>query len=262
MKIYLSSKGIRPDIDNSNIVNRALELAKEGSTIVWKEGRFPIGTTIVQNKTLHWEGQEETTLVATNPMTLAQFAGGYKSVINRVDFKGYYSIWDKEGPTFDGVAVNSLVRMIDCTIRNVWGNGITVSADVHTGNGNASKSKFENIDIMECRGNGMYFQGGDANQCGVYDVDVRDCNGAGIHDNSFLGNQFYGCMTHNNKGGSYKATDPNNRTGFYGCYSEGGQEPVYLDGAACWFGGLPSDGIILASPWAKVYSYSTVPIIK
>jgi hypothetical protein len=141
--------------------------------------------------------------------------------------------------------------------------GASVTSDIHNASGgNASAARFDNIDITECKGHGMYFQGGDANQCGVYHVDVRDCGGAGFYDNSFLGNQFFSCMTHSNKGGSYKAIDGNNRTGFYGCYAENDQPPVYLAGAACWFGGLPSQGVIIASPWAKVYSYSTVDILR
>lgn len=261
-KFYLSA-GLKAGVDNAPYINSVIRKAKEGNTIVWKEGTWTISSPIIQDKTIHWEGVENTVIQATRPTTLLKITGGYKSVISRIKFQGYYSIWDGDkGPTFDGIEVNSLVRMVDCTIRNMWGNGITVSADVHTGHGNASKSKFENLDIMECKGSGMYFQGGDANQCGVYDVDIRDCNGAAILDNSFLGNQFYGCMAHNNKKGSFKASDPNNRSGFYGCYAEGGHEPVYLAGAACWFGGLPSDGIILASPWARVFSYSTVDIKK
>lgn len=260
MKIYLSSKGVSPDIDNSKIINRAIEAAKEGSTLIWTDGIFPIASTIVQNKKLNWEGSEETILKATSPITLAKFTGGYKANVSNIQFQGSCSIYDKVKEMIPGVQVSSVIRMRDVTIRNVWGSGIVVSSDIEKGSGNASAGRFENLDIVECAEHGMYFQGGDANQCGIYHADIRDCNGVGIYDNSFLGNQFFSCMTHNNKQGSYRAEDANNRAGFFGCYAEQGQGPVYLAGAACWFGGLPSDGVIIDGPWAKVFSYSTVEI--
>lgn len=246
MKIYLSSKGLKPSSDNSGIINRQLEIAKEGSTIVWPEGKYQIASPIMQAKTLHWEGSEETIIEAQHPMTFAVFSRGYKSVISRIKFEGYHSVRDVKDPTFDAVIVNSLVNMRDCKIMNAWGNGITVQASLPL---NASKCKFENIDIGQCKGNGMYFQGGDANQCSSYDMDIRDCDGIGIWDNSFLGNNFFSCMTHANRGGSYKAGDEkdlanqNSRSGFFGCYAEGDQGPVILCGHSRWYGGLAARGI-------------------
>lgn len=260
MKIYLSSK-LKPGADNSVIINHVIETAKEGSTLVWKDGVFPISGHIIQDKKLNWEGTENTIIQALQPTTLAIFKGGYKPTISNIQFRGSYSIWDGDkGDSYDGVIVQSVIIMIGVTIRNVWGNGLTISNDIAKGGGNASAGRFDNIDIIECKGHGIYLQGGDANQCGIYHADVRDCNGIGLYDHSFLGNQFYSCMTHNNKQGSYKADDANNRAGFYGCYAEGGQPPVYLDGASCWYGGLPSDGVVVKGQWAKVFSYSTVEI--
>jgi hypothetical protein len=259
LNIYLSSKGVRPDIDNAGIINRVIASAKEGSTIVFKEGIYPIGSTIFQGKKLHWEG--EVTLQANRPITMAHFTGGYKFTVSGITFKGSYSIWDGDKPQKqDGILISAVMNTRDCSVLNAWGNGITVSADIATGRGNASACRFDNLSIGECRDNGIYFQGGDANQCTIINADVRDCNGIGIWDNSFLGNQFFSCMTHNNKKGSYKAGDEgdlnnqNSRAGFFGCYAEMGQGPVILCGSSQWFGGLPSDGFKLYNN-AKTWYY-------
>lgn len=256
MKIYLSSKGIRPDIDNAQIINRVLETAKPGSTIVFKDGAYPIGSTLEQSNRLHWEGAEDTALVCNKPMTAANFTGqGNMITISRIHFEGFYSIWDNsEMKPFHGVTVEAVLHMKDCIIHNFWGTGLVVSADVGTRKTNASFSRFDNLLIYENREHGIYLQGGDANQCGFYHCDARDNKGIGFYDHSFLGNQFYGCMSHNNWNGSYKADDLNNRAGFFGCYAEMGSGPIYLGGNAQWYGGLPSDGFELHEN-AKVWYY-------
>lgn len=257
-KIYLAFKGLSGMADNSDKINRALEGVPEGTTVVFPDGTFPVTKTIIQNKTLHWEGGDNTILQASSPIIIAHFKNGNKSIINRINFKSNYSIWSgQDTPQADGVLVSSIVYMRDCLVRNVYGNGVTVSADIAHGTGNASASRFDNLNVIECRNNGIYFQGGDANQCGVYHADIRDCNGVGLWDNSFLGNQFFGCMTHNNKG-SYKAGDEtdldnqNSRAGFFGCYAEGGQGPIIMCGHSMWYGGLPSDGFSLFN-YAKTF---------
>src|SRR5688572_13192403 len=65
MRISLNSKKIKPTIDNSVIINRAIELAKDKDTIVFPKGRFPTWETLVQsNKQLFWEGSVEGTEIA------------------------------------------------------------------------------------------------------------------------------------------------------------------------------------------------------
>jgi hypothetical protein len=261
MKINLSSKGLKPTIDNSKIINSVIASATEGSTLVWPDGVFPIGSTIIQDKKLHWEGSEDTTLKASQTIALAKFIKGYKPTIERINFVGGYSINEKEkgAPMLPGILVSTVLQMRNVLVRNVWGTGIVVSANIATGTGNASFCRFDNLDIIECREHGMYFQGGDANCCSVYHTDVRDCRGIGIYDKSFLGNQFYSVMTHNNKKGSFRAEDANNRAGFFGCYAEQGQGRIQLAGCATWHGGFPSDGLEVRD-WAKVYSFSTVSL--
>lgn len=246
MKIYLSSKGISPEKDNSPIINRQIETAKEGSTLVWKDGRFPLGSTIVQNKRLHWEGAEDTTLAMVVEATAARFTRSDDTTINRINFQGGYSIWDEtEHKSHNGVEVAAVMNMENCTIRNFWGSGLVISADVEHGvNTNASHGIYTSIKSIENREHGIYIQGGDSNQCNFYRIDIRDNKGTGIWDNSFLGCQFFGCMAHHN-GRNYAATDGNNRATFFGCYSEGGRVPDHLAGISTWVGAINSSGFDL-----------------
>lgn len=264
MNIHLS-KILRPDRCNATAICRKIEMATRSETLVWKDGIYPLSKPIIQNGKVHWQANGNTTLQATSETTLLTIGhAAHKSRIGEIKFKGSHSIYDKPENGLPGIIVSAIIRMTDVVVSNVPGNGITVSADLLAANTNASHARFDNIEVIECGGHGMYFQGGDANQCGVYHADVRDCGGIGFWDNSFLGLQLYSCMTHNNKGGSYKAGNHDNanpRTGFYGCYAEGGQGPIQLGGVACWYGGLPSDGIIVTQ-YAKVFTYDTVEIFK
>lgn len=248
-KIYLSSKGIKPTIDNSTIINNTISKAKDGDILIFPQGDFPIHKTIIQeNKAINLEGNNTNINIALNVPALI-VRGTTLSNISGFTFDNWYGLED--GNT-DGVIISSVVKMQNCWIKNFGGNGITVSADVTTNGYNASFSKFVDLLISNNKGHGIYFQGGDANQCKAYDMDVRDNGGVGIYDHSFLGNQFFGCMAHYNAKGNYRADDPNNRAGFYGCYSEQGSPPEYLAGAATWHGGLAANGFELHS-WAKVF---------
>lgn len=264
MRHSLSTKLKAKGADPTKVINRAIELAKDGDTILFPKMRIPITGTLIQNKRVHWEAGEETIIKGMVPSTLAHFkmVSG-KFVVDRLIFEGSYGIGMKQDtPQHDGVIINTLVHFRGVQVRNVWGSGIVVDAELVTRGTSASHSRFDDLLIQQVRDHGMYFYGSDANMCGVYHCDVRDVHGVGFFDNSGLGNQFFSCETHVCHGGSYRAEARGGCAGFYGCYAETGQPPVYLDGAATWHGGLPDMGIILASPWARVFSYSTVNIIK
>lgn len=259
MKKYLK---LTKDIDNGRIINRAIESSSDGTVLVFPEGVYSIDTPIVQNKRLHWEGKDGTELYLRGVNTILSLSGGgsHKSIIESVKFSGAYSIYDGREYGIPGIAISALVDFRHCTIRNFWGNGVTVSADINSGKGNASFSTFYNLIISECAGHGMYFQGGDANSCDCYSVDVRDCNGLGFYDNSFLGCNFFGCKTHANKVGSFRAgniddlNNNNQRSNFFGCYCEQGQgdDIVHLCGSSAWYGGMWH--WIKLYNWAKVFS--------
>lgn len=244
MKTYLS-KYLRPDQDNSKVLNGVLENAKHRTRLVFPNGVFPIHSTLQQSgKTLYWEGMEDTTLLISHSgpgMTIGPAGDVAAYIMNLTLFNRHTPPQDSEHQ--HGIQTEGIVISENLTIRNFFGHGLNISADISTRGSNSSFSRFTSLAISGCKGSGVYLQGGDANQSNFYHVDVRDCSGFGFWDHSFLGNQFFGCMAHNNKLGNYRADDLNSRTGFYGCYSELGSPPEYLAGHSFWIGGLPSNGI-------------------
>lgn len=251
MKIYLSSKGVKPTIDNSTIINNAISKAKDRDILIFPDGKFPIHKPIIQtNKIVHWQGGNTQILAALNISALIIKGNpDLKTFISNIDFINW------ECGDSDGLKISTVVVMENIQVNGFGGNGITVSADVSNGT-NASGSIFRNILIANNGKHGIYFQGGDANKCSCYDIDVRDNKGVGIYDHSFLGNFFSGCMAHSNER-NYMADDANNRATFIGCYSEQGSLPEFLAGASTWHGGLPANGFEL-SQWAKVYCDTSV----
>jgi hypothetical protein len=258
--IYLSSHGFRPDKDNSKILNRQIETARDGTTIIFPKGEFLIMSSIIhKNKTLYWEGQRAgentTTLKIGSNVTALEFNGYRKSYFSRIRFINNFN---DATESQDGLRIYGPVKMEDCEVRNFFGNGIVVFADIKTkSGGNASFCRFNDVAISGCHKSGMYFHGGDANQCNVDGVDVRDNWGYGILDASYLGNQFRGCMAHNNRRGNYMASGVNNRSGFVLCYSEGDSPISYFHGHARVFGGLWSGGAIVEH---KAEAYISEPL--
>lgn len=254
MKIYLSSKGIRPDIDNSGIINNVIAGAKDKDRIVFPNGSYPIHHAIQQNnKGLSWEGAEDSNIVAGLDCEGVIFRTNVsvKSEVERINFINKFATNTKAA-----ITISQVVKISDCDIKD-WGAwAVIVSADVITGgqNANSSFSKLEDLFISGCKGGGIYFQGGDANQCFINHCDVRDCTGIAFHDNSFLGNQFFGCMVHNCSG-CYSATQDSNRAGFFGCYAEQDSGQVVLHGRSVWVGGFPAGGIDKGG-YANVYTAS------
>jgi hypothetical protein len=245
---------LNPKIDNAPAINAVIAAASNGDKIIFPPGSFPIHAPIlITGKTIRLEGDNTTIATSLNTSALVVKGGSIKPTkIIGIDFVNYYHSPDSNA---DGLQISGIVHMEDCWIKGFGGNGISVTADLGTYKTNASFSSFRNLLISANKKHGMYFQGGDANQCNCYHIDVRDNAGYGIYDHSFLGNQFFGCMAHNNGAkvlSNYCADDPNNRAGFFGCYSEQGSAPEMLCGAATWHGGLPANGFKLAS-WAKVY---------
>ena len=111
-------------------------------------------------------------------------------------------------------------------------------------------------------GCGIYIQGSDGNQWNVFGSSVRENGFWGIWDRSFLGNFFYGTHgshngNHFNKFavngiphndlltiGSFKTSDTNAHSGWFGCYSEqGNQGPSYFEYNTVIIGGIHAAGI-------------------
>lgn len=220
-KIYLSSKGVKPTIDNSKIINHQIEIAKDRDTIVFPNGAYPVEGIRQVNKGLRWEGQEDTTILCTQNAPVAEFNtnnGWLTTEIDRIIFRNIYN-WDL--CTNSGLKVHQVVKITDCEIHNFGGIGIEMTADIdtHGAGSNVSFSRLENLLIAQCKKGGIYFQGGDSNQSLIQHCDVRDTPGPGFWDASFLGNKWINCMAHA-CWRSYVATDLGNRADFIGCYAE------------------------------------------
>jgi len=247
---------INPKGDNSATIQAAIDSAVTGDTIQFPSGYVPIYQTIQLNKRLKLIGDE--TIVRPYFNVPALIVSGYNdikpAIIDGIDF---FNAYNKDDKSNDGVVCMCITHLRNSWIKAFGGHGVNVHGDISHSKTNASFSRFDNLTISENKGSGMYFQGGDSNQSNCYHIDIRDNLGYGIWDHSFLGNQFFGCMAHNNHLGNYRADDANNRTGFFGCYSEGGSPPDYLNGSATWHGGLAANTIALHG-YSKVYMKDTV----
>jgi hypothetical protein len=144
---------------------------------------------------------------------------------------------------YHGIYVNAIARLDNVDVESFSGHGIRVYASVgDVPPTNASSFIIERCRVRNMRGAGIYISGPDANQGTVTAVDVRDNGLCGIWDASFLGNQFFACMGHNNGiggtiGGHYRVTNLNARSTFIGCYGEGGSQPSYMGPYGTFIGG-------------------------
>lgn len=161
--------------------------------------------------------------------------------IGRVRAKGISS--DPNDYRYHGVYINTIARLDNVDVESFSGHGIRVYASVSDVPAtNASSFIIDRCRVRNMRGAGIYISGPDANQGMVTAVDVRDNGLCGIWDASFLGNQFFACMAHNNGiggtiGGHYRVTNLNARSTFIGCYGEGGSEPSFIGPNGTFIGG-------------------------
>lgn len=148
-----------------------------------------------------------------------------------------------------GIEISALTDLQDVYIKGFGGDGLHYFGDMGTGT-DVSGCVAINVEVAECSGNGVYIQGGDANVIAFYSCNTRDNEGQGFYDKSFLGCHFFSCMAHYNKKGDYRSDDPNARSTFNGCYSEGQGIKNYIGGAGRVYGGIYADGWIVKD-WAK-----------
>lgn len=148
-------------------------------------------------------------------------------------------------PDAHGIRMRGKIAVRGVQVRGFGGNGIHVVADVNPGpnHGNANCFEIDVARITNCKGHGLYIDGGDANAGNVKALDVTENGGWGIYDSSFLGNTFIGCHAAGNGLGPYKTDNPNARSLFLGCYSEGGQNPSEIQFPSMVIGGLHGAGV-------------------
>jgi hypothetical protein len=243
MKIYLSSKGISPSKDNAALINKVIEAAKEKSTLVFPDGVFPCASQLFQNnKSLNWEGSEDTTLLIKHGEAGIHFNGNGRYITRFSNFTLENWQTDSTNNEQHGILVQSQIEMLNVSIIEFIGDGINIHGS--TGSTNADFSKFDRVSVFHCKGNGIVTKGGDANNIKFTDCDIRDCGGVGVLEYSFLGNKYDNIQVHNCRG-SFFASGINNESVFIGCYAEQGSHPAFFGGEVTWLAGRNADGIIL-----------------
>lgn len=138
---------------------------------------------------------------------------------------------DPNGRYACGILATAVCKVHDVGIGQFGGTGLIVYAEIGGGDFNSqnvSLSSFIRVTIGSCGQHGVWTVGPDANQCYFEQIDVRDNGLCGIFEASFLGNMYMACHANNNGTYPYRVADHgNNRSVFFGCYSEGdGDWPV------------------------------------
>jgi hypothetical protein len=245
---------------NFNILRTYLDSIPAFSTVYLPSGSFAFSKQIEIKKPVRIIGNWNTKIIGS--IRFMPGSGGYLK-----DLEVH-----SDGKSQNGIIINGISHLENIKVYRFSGNGIDVRADIQANRSNASQSSFRNVEVIECRGNGFYMHGGDANGMTFYNCSARDNGGVGFYDDSFLGNTFIGCMGHANKGGHYVAENGNNRSTFIGCYGEEDSPPSKFGGVSRVTGGLlgyevthdkkyykgttdkyrGSGGYIITSPHAKV----------
>jgi hypothetical protein len=139
-----------------------------------------------------------------------------------------------------GIEMKVPASIFNVTINAFGGNGVQIVADVFVGS-NSNVWYINRLFVTSNTGHGVLCQGGDSNAGTAISVNAMQNGGWGVYDQSFLGNTWIGCHTAGNLAGSYKASDPNARTVFLGCYAEGDQNNAQVDTPSIILGGLVSN---------------------
>lgn len=239
MKKYASSvlaKG--SSANNSPAIQNIIDKASTGTCLMFPDGEYYFSSALrVFDKQIHFQGSEKTTLYfREGGLKFDRTADHGKCYVNDISL---ISTADRKTAGNNGIEGHSVIMVKNVWIRN-FSTGILMNGDIGSSKTDVSFSKFDNCLVSEC-GEGIHMHGGDSNQIGFYHIDIRDCDGWGVNDNSFLGCNFFACMTHANKSGGYRVGVPvdnvNSRASFFGCYGEGDQPPSEYCGYGTVFGG-------------------------
>jgi hypothetical protein len=246
--IKLFNNAITPSTDISGVtvsigsdIQALINKVPENGKAVFKlvSGKF------IFSKPLTWKNKS-IWLIGTNGTTFV-FSNGEKGIVidrdhsvgrSRIENISILSEGAKTNRNANGIEVHAITDLYHINVKNFGGKGVAYIADIGAAKTDVSQSQIFNCEVVECGGDGFYFQGGDANQIDVIGCSARDNGGIGFYDNSFLGNQFFACMGHANKGGHYKVDGGNARATFMGCYGEEDSPPSFFGGVSRVFGGL------------------------
>lgn len=126
---------------------------------------------------------------------------------------------------FPGIGSNARLKCVGVTVKGFEGNGFYIWANMTGESNDASGSSYEGCHALENAHDGYFAGREDANAITYVNCDARDNARFGFNDDSFLGNNYIGCMAHYNAKGDYHVRDWGNaRSLFAGCYSEGNGE--------------------------------------
>lgn len=130
------------------------------------------------------------------------------------------------GGTGRGVAAAAGVLIERCTVSSFGGTGIEIAASWRDGQ-NANGWGIRDTRVNLCF-HGLHVVGSDVNAGECSRLDASDNRGWGVLDESFLGNTYVACHAANNGRADYAAYgafraggNPNTRSVFLGCYTEG-----------------------------------------
>lgn len=177
-------------------------------------------------------------IISHRPTTApAQTPGaGDNSLIERIIIKG----GGENAVQAHGVIMHARTILRDVQITLFSGNGLHIEGNLGAPQPTeTSLWQIQNCSVDSCQ-DGLYVHGPDANAGCAIALDCRDNRGWGINDESFLGNTYVACHTNNNRSGSYRCIDPNARSLFLNCYSEGGQPLAMIRSPSIVLGGMVS----------------------
>jgi hypothetical protein len=234
--------------DNRAIINALISSLGSGGggTIYVPVGNYYCSDSIIiEDKTVYILGEVGSQM--GNPSAASQFvfpsgvigisilrgSGNHQeSVIEKISLRALA----KNSSESHGMVLTARCTLRDVTISNFSGHGIKIFGILPSSD--CSLSILQRVRISSCTGDGLNIIGSDANQCTFIAIDTVDCGGWGIHDNSFLGNQYYNCHVNNCSQGPYFAENVNARSAFIGCYSEEGMTSSIINGYSNVVGGL------------------------
>lgn len=158
------------------------------------------------------------------------------------------------GVTGHGINMQSRGYLYDLVIVGfVGGDGEHIDSTLSPG-GNVDGWVSSNVRIVRCK-NGHVTIGSDANAGNAYGLDVTTCTVTGISDQSFLGNNYWGCQVAACGLYAYEATNANAQNQFHACYVEGGQTCNVNAPAIIWGGFLAFNTTHIGSA-VRIYSGS------
>lgn len=242
-----------------------------GPAVYFPSGVYRVSQTIQLKRSVHLWG-DGSGLPSTSTATLLFGAGvtgfiihrfntigagiesppttaGDASIISGLRLIGTAGAADAFGGHGIWLRARAIVR--DIYVQGFVGKGIQVVATAGGGpsvEGNANNFVIDVGRVQNCGSDGLFIDGADVNAGIVTALDCSSNAGWGIYDSSFLGNTFVGCHVDGNTLGSYKTDDPNARSVFVGCYSEGGWPASSIVFPSIVLGGLHGAGFIGSEP--------------